>query len=388
MSGEENDYFDYFFNSVCPKFSIVPHKINSFLQTSLQLGVTDKAVLQCLICWGKIMKDRHVAKKPISSNSCTAECGYAKKLLGLLAKRDSTDPQQLVLFLLCYAILMCIEISAGDTDEWSWYLTHSYDLLNTMGGFRVLSRYSHEGKVLAQNFAYFDILASQSNVNGTYYPVEQYNEVFYMDGADTIDSMQGCIRPLVLLLGDVINLIVETKDFISEEVTDDKWFSMNQVLTRAREIEVKVENALIHPSDYQVLFKYDVIENHFTMFALYQMVILLYLKHSIRRLPPLVPEVQLTLRKVIECLDTLIDTPLTLSLSFPLLIAGISSVRQADRDDILLKIDYIVGKHEFDNLIKLKKVLTEVWNRNAGGSKCIDWFKIAKSFGWRLNAGR
>lgn len=283
---------------------------------------------------------------------------------------------------------MCIEISVGDTDEWSWYLTRSYDLLNSMGGFKVLSKYPHEGKILAQNFAYFDILASQSNENGTYYPVEQYNKMFYMNGDDSIDSMQGCIRPLVLILGDAINLIVALKYTLEGEVTDENWHIFNDILTKAKELEERVENASIHPSDYKVLAANDVIENHFTMFALYQMVILLYVKHSLRRLPPVVPEIQLTLRKVNECLDSLINTTLVLSLSFPLLIAGISSVKQSDRDEIFRKINYIVKKYEFDNLIKVRVVLGEVWKKNENGFLCVDWFKITKSFGWRLNAGR
>lgn len=334
------------------------------------------------------MKERHTAKTPISINSCTAGSEFAKRLLRILATRDSTNPQELILFLFCYAILMCMEISVGDTDEWSWYLCRSYNLLNSMGGFKVLSNYSHEGKILAQNFAYFDILASQSNLNGTYYPVEQYYDVFYMDGADSIDSMQGCIRPLVLILGDVINLIVESKKIPSCEVDEDNWELHNDILTRVKELEEKVENASIHPSDFKELSENDVIDNHYTMFALYQMVIQLYIKHSLRRLPPLIPEVQLTVRKIHECLDALIDTPLVLSLSFPLLIGGISSVKQSDRDEVLRKIDYIVGMHEFDNLIKVRLVLKEVWKANAGGSLCVDWFNITKRFGWRLNAGR
>lgn len=388
LTDHESEYFDYFYHSVCPNFSVVPHKINSFLKSTLQLSVTDQAVLHCLIGWGKIMKERHLTKQPISSNSCTAGSEFAKKLLRMLAERDRSNPRELILFMFCYAILMCIEISVGDTDEWSWYLTHSYNLLNSMGGFKVLSNYSHEGKILAQNFAYFDILASQSNENGTYYPVDQYYEVFYMDGADSIDLMQGCIRPLVLILGDVINLIVASKEIIAGEVTNENWDTFNDVLAQARKLEDRVENALIHPSDYEILAEHDVIENHFTMFALYQMVIALYIKHSLRRLPPLVPEIQLTLRKVNECLDTLIDTPLALSLSFPLLIAGLSSVTQTDRDENLRKITYIVDKHEFDNLLKVKTVLREVWKINANGSLCVDWFKITKRFGWRLNAGR
>lgn len=388
MTPRENEYFDYFYSNVCPKFSIVPHTINSFLQTTLQLSLSDPAVLHCLIGWGQIMKERHLTKVPMLGNSCTANSEYALKSLRTLLKRDKANPKELVPFMFCYAILMCIEISVGDTDEWSWYLTHSYDLLNSMGGFQILSNYSHEGKLLAQNFAYFDILASQSNMNGTYYPVEQYNKVFYMDGADSIDLMQGCIRPLVLILGDVINLIVALRDTISGEVTTDNWGTVDDILTGAKKLEERVENALVHPSDYRILAENDIIENHFTMFALYQLVILLYIKHSLRRLPPLVPEVQLTLKKVNECLDSLIDTPLALSLSFPLLIAGISSVTQADRNEILRKIRYINDKHEFDNLVKVLTVLKEVWKINGNGSLCVDWFKITKKFGWRLNAGR
>ncbi|SGZ55823.1 CIC11C00000004279 [Sungouiella intermedia] len=388
LSPLEIAYFDYFHNNVCSRFSIVPNKINTFLQALVQLSITDLAVLYCLLGWGQIMKDRHLSRTPHSSNSCTSESEFTRKLLSILAKRDKTNPSELVLFLFCYATLMCIEISVGDTDEWSWYLTRSYNLLNTMGGYKVLSKYSHEGKVLAQNFAYFDILASQSNVNGTYYPVEDYNEICCVGGSYSIDSMQGCIRPLIFILGDVINLIVQSKNIASSEVNDENWHLHNDVLVKAKELEDRIDNACIDASDFKVLSENDVIENHYTLFALYQMVIQLYLKHSLRRLPPVVPEIQLTLRKVNECLLSLIDTSLALSLSFPLLIAGISAVRQSDRDEILRKINYIVEKQEFDNLTKVRRVLKEVWKINAEGSLCVDWYKITKKFGWRLNAGR
>lgn len=80
MSEHENDYFDYFYNNVCPRISIVPHIINTFLQTTLQLSLTDEAVLHCLIGWGKIMKQRHLTKRPISGNSCTVGSEFARKL--------------------------------------------------------------------------------------------------------------------------------------------------------------------------------------------------------------------------------------------------------------------------------------------------------------------
>lgn len=59
-----------------------------------------------------------------------------------------------------------------------------------MGGFQILKNYSSEGKILAQDFAYFDILVSQSNENGTYYPVAEYVDIYNSDNFFLTDSLK------------------------------------------------------------------------------------------------------------------------------------------------------------------------------------------------------
>lgn len=381
---EEIDLLDYFWNSIAPKFSVVPHRINTFHRTTMQMAMSDEAVMQCLLAWASIVRGRQSGE---SLALCTANSDFVKRHSDVLLRRDRKEPTQFVVFLFCYAILMCIEISIGDTDAWSRYLTKSYDLLNEMGGFNVLAGFSYEGKIIAQNFAYFDILASQSNLNGTYYPVEEYNEVFYRGGADTLDSMQGCIRPLVLLLGDVINLIVDSKDIISESA-EQNWDEVGTMLARATDLERRVERAEVHPSDYRVLVEHDAIDKHLVMFSLYKLVIQVYIKLSIRRFPPVVLEIQLLRRAICKYLLLLIDTPLALALTFPLLIAGVVSVQQKERRLVIAMIDAVVNHYGFDNIKKVKLVLYEVWKENDNGRHCVDWFEITRKFGWRLNAGR
>ncbi|QFZ25591.1 putative uncharacterized transcriptional regulatory protein [Clavispora lusitaniae] len=387
LSDAENNHFEYFCTLVAPKMAIVPKNINPFFHTCLQLAIRDPAVLQCLVGWGSIFRDRLSKSWTLASAPCTRNSPFVQESLAILATRDVTDPQSFISSLFCFAILMCIEISIGDTDAWSRYLSRSYDLLNQMGGFKVLANYSMEGKILAQNFAYFDILASQSNENGTFYPVDQYYELFHMRDTESLDPMQGCVRPLVLILGEVINLINTSKSFITADVTEANMHEFNEVLQKAETLEEKVNNASVDPSDYQILAKHDNIENHFTMFALYQMIIRLYIKQSLKRLPPIVPEIQVLLRQALNCLEELIETPLSVCLSFPLLVAGISSVGESDRDWVLEKIGIIVDKYQFDNTKKVEVVLRQVWKENRNGTCCVDWFRITKSFGWRFNAG-
>lgn len=378
LSPSETEYFEYYCRAVAPKISVVPNHLNHFLQVFLPLAYKDESVLYCLVAWGYT----------ISNHSKRIEQGNpfmdrAKNLL----KRSEPG---FITSLASYIILMCIEITTGDTMTWSRYLTNCFDSINKMGGFGILKNYSEEGRALAENFAYFDILASQSNENGTYYPVYEYCNLFNTTNTGGfVDPLLGCTRPLILILGDVINLIVEIRA-LKENNCYTNIEKLQTIMTKTEEIELKLKSAKIFTIDYQILAESNNNEMnyHHQMFELYRIAIQMYVKQAIRRLPPNVPEMQLYLGMANEYLNSLIESPLRLGLSFPLLITGMNSVTEEDRNRSSCNLESLGLNYEFDSVDKLKKLIHEVWDLNKDGKLCIDYFEVTRRFGWKLNLGR
>ena len=77
-----------------------------------------------------------------------------------------------------------------------------------------------------------------------------------------------------------------------------------------------------------------------------------------------------------------------LGLSFPLLITGMNSVTEEDRNRTSCNLELLGRNYEFDSIDKLKQLIQEVWNLNKDGSLCIDYFEVTRKFGWKLNIGR
>lgn len=375
LNSKELEYFEFYCNNVAHNISVVPKKYNYFLKVFLPMSHNNEAVLYSLISWGCILK-AHVESRNTSTGLALIENAKAYILL---------QPDKFLTSLASYLILMCIEITTGSTFGWSHYLTNCYDLINQMGGFKILKNYSEEGKVLAENFAYFDILASQSNENGTYYPITEYNNIFNMT-SNLVDPLLGCAKPLILILGEVINLVVRFRNLKPE--SNDYFESLEDSLKKASNLENKLNKAKILKHDYQVLNDIGDLSYHEQMFELYCITIQLYIAQAVRRLPPVVPQIQLELKKANIFVDALIMSPLKLGLCFPLLITGISSVSIEDRLLTMRRLELLKQKYQFKSIDKIRFIIDEVWNSNKNGSLCIDYFEITKKHGWKLNIGR
>lgn len=375
LNSKELEYFEYYCNNIALNISIVPKKHNYFLKVFLPMSHNNEAVLYSLIAWGCIFKAHDENQTPSAG---VALIETAKVYL-------QTQKDSFITSLATYIILMCIEITTGSTFGWSHYLTNGYDLINQMGGFKILKDYSEEGKVLAENFAYFDILASQSNENGTYYPVNEYNSIFKMT-SNLVDPLLGCAKPLILILGDVINLVVGFRNL--DSTSNEYYERLEVILKKASQLEHKLNKAKILKKDYQALKEIDDLSYHEKMFQLYCITIQLYISQAVRRLPPIVPEIQLEVKKGNIFMDALISSPLKLGLCFPLLILGINSITIEDRDLTKWRLELLKQKYQFKSVDKISHIIDEVWKTNNEGEICVDYFEVTKKFGWKLNIGR
>lgn len=384
LSSREKQFFYCYSAYVAHAISVVPQKLNYFLNTFLPMAINDKTILYCLLAWGSIFtRYKEEGVLLISTGQ-----RYILTALNNLKNSVESGKCSFICALTSYTILMCIEITIGDIETWSSYLTECYNLINKMGGFQILKNYSSEGKILAQNFAYFDILASQSNENGTYYPVSEYVDIYNLENVSLTDSLQGCIRPLILILGEAINLVVESKSILQNVLEDDLFHEYQGIVfEKCDQIERKLDEADLNPLDLMVLNENDM-ENHLQMFELYQLSIKLYIKHVIRRLPPVVPEMQFLFYKIKKYLKILMNSSVKMSLCFPLLICGLVAVTLLDREELERLIVEFESQYEFNNAKKIHFIVKEIWNLNQSGTLYVDWFNVTKRFGWRLNLGR
>lgn len=371
LNSTELEYFEYYCNQIALNISVVPKNHNYFLKVFLPMSYHNEAVLNSLVAWGCILKAHHAQ----------SNLQYGLNLIEAAKSSLLLKTHDFISSLTTYIILMCIEITTGSTFEWAKYLTNCYDLINQMGGFKILKDYSQEGKILAENFAYFDILASQSNENGTYYPVFEYNKIFKISGS-LVDPLLGCAKPLILILGDVINLVVHFRNLNSN--SNDYFEQLETILKKASNLENKLNKSKMLKHDYQVLKD----TYHEQMFELYCITIRLYIAQAIRRLPPSTPQIQVDVKKANIYMDALISSPARLGLCFPLLVLGINSVSIEDRIFNQELLELLKQKYQFKSVEKIKFIINEVWNLNQNGTICVDYFEITKQYGWKLNLGR
>lgn len=389
LSESEIGYFEYYCKSILPELSILPQEYNFYSKIYIPLALKEPALLYSLIGWGcKMMKNDGI--NYLIENE-EAE-GYCKKVMGIIDQNNLYLNEEKFMVNFCsYMSLVYMNISVGDINEWSTHFTSCFNMINRMpGNFKYLMNFSHEGILLAENFAYFDILASQSNENGTFYPISDYDDVF-SNVSNAHDPAQGCIRPLTLIIGEIVTLLVEYSTLqVSLDLTDcSKYELMANVIDKAEKLDKKILFTKPDLSCLKHLNTPEELEGHLTLFDVYQISAQIYLRQVIKKLPSVVPEIEMLFFHLKEGVAFLVKTKFRKSLGFPMLVTALAATSKEDRQDV---------KSLFENLIqccgylsvyqKLWTVIQKVWELNQNGNLYVDWYKITKQFGWRLNLGR
>lgn len=395
ISKKEYQYLEYWCSAILPELSLLPQVSNYYLNIYLRLALCDKATLFCLICWGCRAKRGH----SVDYQVCNEEY---ESLLSMMSEEltrmlgDLTKHNFLACFV-CYMILVTMEISYGDTRMWSRYFNACFHMANKMPGcLKYLETECYaEGQVLAQNFAYFDILASQTNENGTFYPISDYVSLLSRNGSiHTVvsDPMQGCICPLILLIGETVSLLVEYNALkISADYPEcDRYSVVSEMLEKANNLDNMISFCKPDLTSLKHLETKVELEYHLTLFEAFQIATQLYLRQVIKNLPAVVPEVELLCMNLKEDIKVLIEAKrFRKSLAFPMLLLGLCVGSQNDRVQV---------KRFFEELIKMCGylssyqsiwvVIQKVWELNNNGQVYVDWFKITKQMEWKLNLAR
>lgn len=394
LTTDELSYFEFYCKSILPNLSILPQEFNYYSKIYVPIAFKEESVLYTLVGWGCKMRKNVNLNFQIENKEADK---YIEKVNELILRNQQTlDREKFITNFVCYMLLVCMEISFGDTSKWSHYFTCCFNMINKMpGNFRyLLSTCSIEGNLLAENFAYFDVLASQSNENGTFYPISDYHDLFSQNNSTKIvhDPLQGCIRPVILLIGEIVSMLVEYSSLqISLDLPEcDKFEVISKMMKKSEELDKSIRFAKPDLSCLQYLNSPDELESHLTLFEVYQLASQIYLRQVIRKLPPVVPEIQVLAFNLREDLKFLIKSnKLKNSLAFPMLLLGISSTSTEDRNEVLKMFKSLIQTCGYlSSYQKLLIVVQKIWNLNENGSLYVDWFRVTKQLGWRLNLGR
>lgn len=391
LTYNELSCFEYYCKKILPDLSILPQEFNYYSRIYIPMAFKEKAILYTLVGWGcKMRKNRYL--------SYQVENKEADKYISLV--NDEIDRNSISLTrdkfitnFVCYMLLVCMEISYGDTVRWSEYFTRCFNMINRMpGNFKyLLNSCSTEGALMAENFAYFDVLASQSNKNGTFYPIDDYRELF-SSNTKMHDPLQGCIRPIILLIGETVSLLVESSSLShSLDLPDcDEYDFMSKMMTKSIDLDERIKNAKPDSASLRFLYSPEELEYHLTLFEVYQLSAQIYLREVIRKLPPVVPEMAILAYRLRNEMKIIIECKLLKkSLAFPMLLLGTTSSRPKERKEVAFMFESLIQHCGYlSSYQKLWIVVQKIWDLNKDGALYVDWFRVTEQFGWRLNLGR
>lgn len=404
LTKQEVTYFEYYCKVISPQLSILPQQFNHYSRIFISSALTDKSILLCLINWSyRTMNFENLLNYNYDAQ---IENKYLAEIKSLISKRSNSielllSDNNFLKNLISYMILVFKEISFGDIRLWSEYFTECFQMINKMPGTieYLLKKCSIEGYLMGESFAYIDVLASQSNENGTFYPIQHYEDLFKTNDSQR-DPFQGCIRPIIVILGQILTLLVQLNSLSDEQQQqkqqqnteiDDivRNSKLQTILDKSNELELEIKNCKPDISSLNITDLKE-LEIHLTLFEVYQISSQLYIKQVIKKLPPIVPEIQVlyfSLQKDLFILQNY--SFLQRNLAFPMLLLGLCCCHDKDKVHVELLFKNFIKKNGYlSSYQKTWIVIQKLWKLNKNGETYVDWFKITKKLGWRLNLAR
>ncbi|CDR38921.1 CYFA0S02e08658g1_1 [Cyberlindnera fabianii] len=407
--------FDYYRNRLAGIISIVPDELNYYTKVFLPMAMVNPGILYSIMAWSGY----HMGGEFLREGE-----KYMEKALDHInatpVKSDSDALQRLANLL----IMIGAEICKGDVRKWPVFLQWGAKIINDRGGLYKFNA-DKEQHWLISSFAYHDILASSTSERGTYFSVEDYDN-FIVNFGFGVDPLQGIVKPLFNIIGEISTLATETKTLLKissnslgygimnddeedpnlkNDAGDDtdipglddtpdsipdqrkkytRYSSLLQIMQKASVIESKINNAKPSPQDLEE-FNDSELELQLTLFELFQLTAKLHLRQSVLRLNPSSLETQFILCELLKCLDIVLKSTVESSLCFPLFIAGMNCTTKKDRRMMLERFQDIIERYSFKNLERAKTIMEQVWLIDPSGTRCVDWYEIVKRLGWDIS---
>lgn len=421
--------YSYYVNTLSPKVCIAPtsqNDSNSYQKVFLPLAHKDNGVLYGILAWAGF----HLGGKWLREGSKYAE--LAVKLItrdiDFLNDSHIENDRRSILNKLATILILCgAEICRGDVKYWSVYLNWGWKLLRDNGGILNFDK-NKEEHWLISNFAYHDIMASSTLERGTYFPLDTYDTIFAdAEGVSRglLDPLLGVSKALFKVIGEINSLAYESKisldayynrsrdrfsqmdipggtmtvdnvaqspvatmnSFTSESETSEHGKTSRllfSIVDRAQTLQRSIDGAKPEMADLMDMSDAD-LELQLTCFEAFQLSCTLYLRQSIMKCNPSALESQIIVNDLVKCLDILLDSPMEATLVFPIFMAGIHLVTEADRDAMRGRMEKMIATYGPWNVVRVKFLVEKVWEYNPDGDSVVDWHAILKNLGWDLN---
>ncbi|RLV87034.1 hypothetical protein JA9_000949 [Meyerozyma sp. JA9] len=399
---------NFYENKVAKILSVSPESSNYFLKTFFTAALSEESLMHALAAWGGVFSDGH------DSSAVKFHLDKARQLIRTTyLNRPDLDTHGTYVAICYYLISMGIDICSGDVSNWYYLFNECTNLLKRRGGIVKFCRenqFSNDSKWLISNFQFHDVLSSATLKRGTSCDIEEYNRLFnncFDMGSYGVDPYQGCIQPIFLLLGTIMNTNVELKeerDKINHEMVEASKKGLNldnlahrqltlRRIRQCHEVEARYNKLLsdIHyctPNQSQIShISHDKseVDLHLTLFELYRLTCQIYLLLYIKQTQPSSSEVQLHFMNSLAYIESLMSSKLVPSLPMSLLICGMCCCNEYDRAQVRSIFDKLSATYTVGNVGRIWEIIQEAWKRNPHGDVCIDWTDICDEFGWKLS---
>lgn len=384
---------EYFHVKSAQGLSIAPDSFNYFKKLFYLLANTEKAFTYVIAAWGSIYTNNY--------NKDPQTTLYLRK--GVEEFNRLFEHGQTLFdyyFKICFFLILTeFEVCRGDTNEWMKYFTMVSNLIQEYGGIAKLCKdfgYSHEIRFLISNHQYNDIMSSRAMKYGTVHLIEEYKLIFNNEEfikqelSYGVDTLQACHQSALLLLGEIMN----TKVRLEGEIKQLSVMTPEEYLEKQSQV-FELQTSMINKITYEI----NTIEPHFMInkvshqerdwyrlaFEMFRTCCEFYLRSYIERKPPIHYQVQQLVTKLNAYIDQLMHSKMSVVLCLPSLLCGISSITQADKDNIRVKIDCIDKYTPVKNMDKCWAMIQRTWEINPNGDKVVDWSDVSDEFGWYVN---
>ncbi|GME75446.1 unnamed protein product [[Candida] boidinii] len=180
---------------------------------------------------------------------------------------------------------------------------------------------------LLVNILYQDLFSSKTHSDSVSFSLEEYEFIFTHKYLIRI-PFQGCLRAIFPLIAEIISRANESNEvyklFNNKEKINNWMYTekFNLIISKGTSLDIKIHYR--HPvrTDLKSI-DIEELELHLSLYELFQFSCHLYLKIFLKRLPPIVPEAQLYVVKLINLLQFLVNTQIRQALAFPFIVTGI-----------------------------------------------------------------
>ncbi|CED83269.1 Zn(2)-C6 fungal-type DNA-binding domain [Phaffia rhodozyma] len=271
-----------------------------------------------------------------------------------------------------------IEICRGSTEKWFHPLLQARKVVQRMTAEK--RQKSWVAKWLMQNWAYHELLSSTTSLDGPSLEPEEYGVIL----SGGMNTFMGPSMMVFQLIAEISRLSVQAAQCIHFEDRAARIESLR--VLAAREARLKTRLDAVYPEFPSTADPSSpAISYHLIAFRAHVLTARLYLRQVVSHCNAFSLVTQLLVNQLLATIAQLVGTPAESSLLFPLFVTGVDATTDADRREIKARFDMIDTNCRIGNIQTAFSLLEEIWDRNEGGEKWVDWPKLSRECGWNVS---